>query len=350
MNFLSILILIYVIFSFIGFGSLLIYNVSYGNDAIRVQTLNHLKDIAYSKADRINLFLDERKADVIFLAASENVQNAFGEDGKVTIELDRDMRLFQKSKGYNDLILINTQGDVIWVAKEDGELGIDSHIVSCKDVGLVEVYRKTKKDLQIEVIGPIYCDDHNMSEIFITSPVFDIDDVTNKRNLIGIVALEINRKQIEKLVTMGIMVEDIGEIYIVDSDNNYITPLKNNFEDSSSYNKEAHFYKVYSEGIDACFEDYNYYFERHGGKIEGIDKSGIYKNYYGIPVLGAYEYISEFGWCVLVEINEEEFFRPINAENIFLLYVFLGGLVFIFIVSLIIDSYFYVKKNRGYNL
>ena len=65
-----------------------------------------------------------------------------------------------------------------------------------------------------------------------------------------------------------------------------------------------------------CFKDYNnYYFERQGEEVESVQKSGTYENYAGKEVFGAHQYILETGWCVMVEIEKNEFYDSLRGKK-----------------------------------
>ena len=60
----------------------------------------------------------------------------------------------------------------------------------------------------------------------------------------------------------------------------------------------------------------NYYLEKEGYEFEPVKKSGNYINAYGNKIFGAHQYMLQTGWCVLTEVDYNEFHSKFVNEKI----------------------------------
>jgi signal transduction histidine kinase len=101
-----------------------------------------------------------------------------------------------------------------------------------------------------------------------------------------------------------------GEIYVVDADTVMLTPPRY-LQPDENYHR-----KIRSTGISYC--------------LAGNDSTGIYVGYRGVEVLGAYTWMPEQRWAMMVEISLTEALEPLNKiKSQFLL---IGGLTLLFVL------------------
>lgn len=261
------------------------------------------------------------------------------------LEIHDELMSFQENKGYDDLIFISPEGNVIWTAKRHNELGTNLITGPYNDSLLANVFNKAKKDLGVGISDSKEYDESGGLNIFITSPIFKINRTNSKRTLLGIVALKIDNEKIQELITEEIGLEGSGEIYIVNRDYNHITPLKYDLHDKAH---SEHGETIHSKRIDECFVDYNNYYANQGGEINGVSKSGIYLNYANPPnkVMGAHSYVLDSGWCIIAENSYKEFKEKIPNENLFLIAVLILIFIFSLISTFILDYFFRIKGDK----
>jgi hypothetical protein len=267
-------------------------------------------------------------------------------------DLSFELRLFQFKKGYADLILISPEGSVIWTAKQHSELGTNLVTGIYNESLLANVFNKAKKDIGVGVSDSQIYGPEGKLEIFITAPVMRVDNITGKKELQGIVALELDGEKISELIEADLLLGEAGEVYIINRNRNHITSLKFNYHDSfASENINGGEREIISsEGIENCFDDYNnYYFVLQGEETEEVPKTGRYLNYVGDSnmVLGAHQYILESGWCVIAEMDED-YFLNITPNTNRSLVINLSILVFLLLISsLLLDSFFKIRRKSG---
>lgn len=268
----------------------------------------------------------------------------YGGSIQLTSDLDFNLRSFQKTKGYADLIFMNKRGDVIWTAQEHNELGTNLVAGVYNDSLLAKIYEKTITDLGVGVADPGYYEVEGKIVSFVTSPIFEKNKTTGKRELLGVVALQLNADELEQKVFHEHGKERLFDTYIINRNHNEITPARYN-GNIKKESKEP--FSIFSEGITDCFNSYdNYYLERQGYDLIEIKEHQRYENYAGIKVLGGNQYILESGWCVMAEDNVSSFFERFISGNEIILWTNLIFFVGLLASGLFLDYFFFVKGGK----
>lgn len=293
---------------FIFIGILLISIIGYfiydnllDNGVVDNQVLNHLEAVAYSKAERVKSFLEERKNDLEFLTSDKEIIEIF-ESNEVDEKINEKLKFYQETNEYLDLILIDINGDILWSAKQKEIIG--DNLEGDESTKLGEVYNKVKNDFGVGIFDPGYYGADEKLSVFVTSPVLvHSESVIGKKDMIGIIVLQIDNSQIEERVQSDVGLGKSGKIYLVNRDGTVTAGLEGVNEIDTQMSKD-------------CFKDYNnYYFERQGQEIEKVEGSGSYVNYNGESIFGAHQYILQTGWCVMVEVEKNEFYNSLKEAK-----------------------------------
>ncbi len=289
-----------------SWGAFVIYNNYFDNGALEDEIYAHLESVAQSKAERIGFFLDERKDDLVFLANSKEVIDLMNAK-EITNPINDKLSFFQETNDYLDLILIDVGGKVLWSAKQEDIVG--KNLEGDESTKLGEVYNKVKNDFGVGIFDPGYYGSDEKLSVFVTSPVLiDSVSVAGKKDMIGIIALQIDNSQVEERIVSAV---DLGEIYLVNRDGIVTAGLEaldghdSSKDDPGRPSGEPGVETIDTQMFKDCFKDYNnYYFERQGQSVDVVEKSGVYDNYNDERVFGAHQYILETGWCVMIEIKK----------------------------------------------
>jgi signal transduction histidine kinase len=126
---------------------------------------------------------------------------------------------------------------------------------------------------------------------------------------IGVLAAHLNLARIDRIITGETGVALSGETYLVDRYNAMVS--------SERFGAERFPRGVHTAGIDAA--------------VAGEDGAGLYDNYAGVSVLGAYRWIEDLDIALLVEVPRAEAFAPAGriAKQILL-----GGLPIVAMLAL----------------
>ena len=307
------------------------------NGVVR-EKYTHIFPIGRKTADGVGLFV-----------GATTYVDEYGGSVQLVSDLNSELKNFQRIKDYSDLILINSNGDVIWTAKQHNELGTNLVAGVYNESLLANVFNNAKKDLSVGVSNfEVYGAGGELS-IFVTSPVIEVDDVTGKRDLLGVVALQLNGERISELIEADIGLGEAGEVYIINRARRHVSSLKfhNHSYEYTYEDGEGHIF-ISSEGIENCFKDYdNYYFSLQGEDIDKISKTEKYFDYAEEPnlVLGAHQYVLESGWCVIAEMDYNYFLEGIPRDkglfiNFFVIFILL------FVTCLVLDVLFKIRRKK----
>lgn len=323
---------------FLSMVSFSLFNVISDNGSFERQVLNHLEAVAYAKAEGVGTFLDYRKNDLEFLSLDDDVIDAF-KSNNLSVDIEDKLEHFQNNKGYLDLIFISIDGKILWNSNKDFiginlsnlnnlnlsnlnksnlnlvDLDLDDYSLNDSDLNyieiinteedptkllkLTEIYNKVKNDFGVGIFDPGYYTEDKQLSVYVTTPVLvDSETVYGKKEIIGIIALQIDNSQIEEMV-----ISDVGlNSALISLVNRKGVPI-NKLIGTEGNQIEEIGTKLYFD----CFEDYNnYYFSRRGEVVEEVPRSDIYESYSGDTIFGSHKYVLQTGWCVLVELDKDE--------------------------------------------
>jgi PAS domain S-box-containing protein len=143
----------------------------------------------------------------------------------------------------------------------------------------------------------------------ISSPVKGEEGVT-----LAVIAAHLNLGYVDRLVSDRTGLGSTGEAYLVSSFNDVVS--------SERFGSDEYRRGVFSPGIEAA--------------LHGEDGVGVYANYAGVPVIGAYRWNEDRQLALLVEVSQREAFGParrlvatILGIGIASALVLAGGVVFI---------------------
>jgi len=117
----------------------------------------------------------------------------------------------------------------------------------------------------------------------IATPLFD-DSGTR----VGVLAVHLNLNVLGEILLEKTGLGATGETYLVDQLNVFVSEAK--------FGPERFPRGVHTEGIDAA--------------LGGMDGTGLYENYRGVPVVGAYRWMEERELALLAEVEQEEALAP----------------------------------------
>lgn len=121
----------------------------------------------------------------------------------------------------------------------------------------------------------------------ISTPILDEDG-----DCIAVLAGHVDWKEMSNIMRQGRSVSESQETYLVNQSHYFVTESR--FAEDYPLKKTVH-----TKGTDECL-----------ARRSGI---GLYDDYRGIPVIGAYRWMPEWGLCILTEEDQDEAFAPAVA-------------------------------------
>ena len=119
----------------------------------------------------------------------------------------------------------------------------------------------------------------------ISTPIKD-----KQGNLMGVLAGRLDLGELSKIIALQSGKSPTEDTYLVNTFNFFVTEPR--FGQGYALKKA-----VRTEGVEAG--------------LSGKDGVGFYKDYRGVPVIGAYKWLPEFNMCIITEIDQAEAFAPI---------------------------------------
>jgi methyl-accepting chemotaxis protein len=179
--------------------------------SLRRDAISKLKAIEGTKISAIQRYFGKREADLTVAARSLTTVNAVQEfaeamreeGGKIGGSLwngykekyDPWLSGYREEHGYYDVFLISVEGDVVYTAARESDLGQNLVNGGLRDSGLGRLYSKVLKDQKTLIEDySAYGPSGNKQSIFVGAPIRDGD------RIVGIMAMQISTAEINKIV------------------------------------------------------------------------------------------------------------------------------------------------------
>ncbi|KAA0249159.1 MAG: PAS domain S-box protein [Candidatus Jettenia sp.] len=201
------------------------------------------------------------------------------------------------------IILIDQYGKVISSTHEN--------IIGMSMSGLDIFKQGLRKSYGDTAIGqPHYSSYLNSSCIFISAPIF-----SRQGKPIGVLINAYDLASLVEITTNRVEMEETGEVYLINKNKTLLT--------ESRFIKNASLRQIINtEPVRKIMK----------GKKETV---GIYKDYRGVPVVGASLYIPKYDWILLAEIDKAEVFAPLKMLGIIALIFGVTGIVAVMSIGII---------------
>lgn len=193
------------------------------------------------------------------------------------------MERFRDISGYENLILIDRDGYVVYEVDRGFEFGTNLNLNIYRNSFLGKAYSVLEVQDSI-VYGPYLEIGESELGLFFLARVFDGDE------FMGVIVLEDSMKDVDDIVMEDFgFVAMSGDSYVVDEEKFLITSAKGGEFDLMVQ-------QVWSENVEKCFE--------------GDKETGTYfTDFKGVDVIGSYIWMSEAGWCLVAEVAYDEVFE-----------------------------------------
>jgi GAF domain-containing protein/HAMP domain-containing protein len=276
-----------------------------GREALKRDVLNHLSTTAILKEDEINRWIADKKRSTRLLAQTPIVRQ---HSKPLVTELET-------SPGF--LSAYEVLGDYLTAVLAEEPDFLEIFILT--DVG-GKVILSTGKEQEGEynVTSTYFTEGRRatyVQNVYFSVPLgrttmtiaTPLEDKMGQR--VGVLGTHINLDKMDEIMLEKGGLGTTGETYLVDKYNVFVSEARSGHE---------HFPRgVHTEGIDAA--------------LQGNDGTGLYKDYRGVPVIGAYRWIEDRELALLAEIDQEEAFAPVRrlGQVILLAGLMAAGLVFL---------------------
>ncbi|WP_347273537.1 cache domain-containing protein [Candidatus Kuenenia sp.] len=299
--------------------------------ALEYEAKNHLISVREIKKMQIQNFFYERYGDVHILSKNPIVEqslprfsNAFksaGLDSTPYKQVDTYygplLEHYQRQYGYQNILLVDKDGNVVFGVKRDEYLGTNLKTGVFSSFTIGEVYREGLNNIKF---SDLTWSEDSKDFIFLgAAPVYDVSN-----NLLGLVVVEIPFSKIDYILLQRDGLGETGEIYVVGDDN--FMRSKSRFLKQNTILK----LEIDTQATKEAFA--------------GHTDIKIIKDYRNMPVLSAYtplENLRDINWILLVEMDKKEAFYAVLALKTNL--IIIGTVI---AVITIVYLYFYFRKRH----
>ena len=300
-------------------------------DAIVEEITNSLFAIADNKANQIETYLREKERNVTMLSytadiidAMEQFNGALSKHGAYSpeyIDVDNEFRPFftyyQKSSDYDNLYLVNKDGDVIFMAKGRRKIMSLYEMALYKDSQLAKVFVRTIKSSKVEISDFEYSPEEKDGALFIGAPVLKGSE------LIGVLILQMSNAGVSQLVKDYTSLGETGETILaakIKNDIVFISPVR--FDPKAAFKRKAEAATEAGSQVRMA--------------VEGKKGSGKSVDYRGEEVLTVCRYFPSFRWGMVVKMDTSEVIASANRLRATLLKISLALLAVVVVMAIAI--------------
>ncbi|MFA5262110.1 MAG: HAMP domain-containing protein, partial [Candidatus Omnitrophota bacterium] len=303
--------------------------VSYDSSrqALVGEVTNSLLAVADHKANQIDTYLREKERNAAALAqmsdvieAMEQFNGALKRNGAYSPEytkVDDAFRplfaYYQKSFDYDNLYLVNTDGDIVFMLKGKRNISSLYEMALYKDSQLAKVFIAAAKSAQTEISDFEYNIDEKNGALFIGAPVL------KGSGLLGVIILQMSNRGISKMTRDYTSLGKTGETILAAKVKDgilYISPIR--FDAGAAFNRKA------EEGSEVQ------------KAVAGDKGSGLSVDYRGEEVLTVRRYFPSFRWGMVVKMDQTEVIASANRLRATLYKISLALLAAVVVMAVVI--------------
>jgi len=269
----------------IGMGTLTYY---LSKDAMQTAVFNHITSVNSMQKVQVLGFLKDRIKNLTLLSRTQHIRAMLS--NQTYQEMSPIFEYYMKVFGYNDIILLNEEGQTLYSAAKNIEYDINSEVKVETDIvtkGLWEKIINTEIPTMTDIIK--YQND-KAPALFMGAPVFADTGEMN-----AVLIYQINATRINALISEKTGMDESRDTYLVGPD--LYMRSSSRFLENDAILKQ----KVNTRTATQAFK-----------KRFGTERD---KDYRGIDVLSAYSHLelptkigTDFDWAIITKVDESEAF------------------------------------------
>ena len=301
-------------------------------DSLKDEIVNHLVTVRELKKLELEEYFFERRGDLMVLSKDPMVinslphfMNAFNEKGlgsREYVDAEKEygtkLTYYTKTYGYEDLFLVDVNGNIVFAAVDESYLGINLLEVDFIDPMIPDIFMEGREKISFS--------DYVWFELFNGLTAFGAAPVRDRRgDVMGVLIFRLSFNQISDMMSKRPGLGKTGETYIVGEDK--LMRSNSRFVEGET----AYQLRVDTKAVRESMKG-------HAG-VSTID------DYRGIPVISSYAplNIEHFNWSIIAEIDVDEAFSPIFKLKRFM-YIVTG------LLTLAIGIYGYLAYRKEQRL
>jgi methyl-accepting chemotaxis protein len=307
-TFLSLSLIPLITFAFIS--------INMASDSIQSQAFNQLESVRSIKKAQISNYISSLKASLQALnndpyasEAFEAFDQAMTSDGlnseswrQAETKYTARFKEINEINAWYDLFFINLQGDIIYSAAKESDLGVNIPQSPLNQTSMGDAFQKAQKNsfpkISVSDFKP-YPPSNNQPAAFMMTTLVNSNGIE-----IGYIALQFPLNKVNEIMQQRDGMGETGETYLVGEDkrmrsDSYLDPIGHSV--IASFAGDIRHNGVNTNAVSAAFN--------------GETASRIIIDYNGNSVLSSFSTldIGDFKWALIAEIDEAEAFETANT-------------------------------------
>jgi diguanylate cyclase (GGDEF)-like protein len=277
--------------------------------SLKEESKQKMLEIAESAHLRIESYIQNIISDGTTLAKIPTFIDVLLQKRELNKNFIEYLKLVSSEKGYYDILLVKSNGDVIFTLKKEEDLGLNIHGPMLKETELYKTIKSSNTLLQSEVSNFAYYPPSKKSAAFLSVPIF------SEGHILGNIVLQIDNDEFYKIINRYSGLGQSGEIIV-----------------GSNAGKSFHIAAPtrYNKNIQTQEVDKNK-FVAISKALEGEQGSGTYIDYRGKEVLAVWRYLPSLNLGMSVKIDTEELYAPVESFKKMTLYLSLILIILVFL-------------------
>lgn len=334
-------------------GILAFLAIRKSGSALQHEYFNQLRTVqALKKVEVLNLF-NNMKNDLQIIANTQDVKTTlkklirYHDEMGITATSDYDMssskpglietytKIYTETNsylakypelyGFSDILLICApHGHVMYTWSKNKDLGTNLSVGQYKDSGLAKLWQEARTSSKPVIVDmEPYAPGDGAPAMFMGMPVKE------GGRIVGIVAIQISLKEINRITQTRAGMGKTGETFLVGEN---FKMRSDSFLDPKRHSVAASFKgTVAANGMDT---------EAVRSAFQGNKDTKIITDFHGDSALSSWDTIDfgNFKWAIITEINYAEVMAPVNSLILFILLSTLIILIFTAVVALLFSS------------
>ncbi|MEE9166980.1 MAG: ATP-binding protein [Candidatus Neomarinimicrobiota bacterium] len=272
-------------------------------NSLRTIAIDALESIIDQKIQTVELFFLERSQDIQAAQEFYNIKanlpivSQFANDRThpeyvaAKKMLDGQLKTFQKAYDYADVMLVNSEGVIVYASEETHE-GSDLGEPLPDPSG--QVFEEGKKGIYFSDIFP-FGEKSDMNEMMVSAPIYDFDGM-----FAGVAVLEIDMTPIYRMIQDTAGLGETEETLIgqrIDNEVVFLSPLR--------HDPDAALTRKVAMGSDIAVP-----MQKAVQGLRGVDLSVDYR---GEEVIAHWQYLPSLNWGLVGKIDQREAFAPVMS-------------------------------------
>ncbi len=267
------------------------------DDALYEEAVNKLTAVRENRQAQIRDWFESRIADGEVLSGFEEVgvammdfEDALIADGdsttssyeNATNRYDPIFRGYTRTYGYDDLLLITPDGEVVYSVQHNDDFGENVVTGQYSDQAIADAFRGAMADSITVVDFSSYTPSNGVPASFVAAPL-KMDGI-----VFGVVALRLSIDAMNQVMAQTDGLGESGQTYLVGSD--FLMRSDSRFSEESTILKS----EVRTPGVELA--------------LDGTADCRVFEDYRGTSVFSCFDKVQAAGleWAILAEIGEDE--------------------------------------------